>query len=230
MATGALVPVRILSVATNGDAETPGVTPEQAGGIPARGPRSFAVEEPDLFIWDQARLRVLVYQQRFSKAVSIPSVDPRAVALLVTPGHYYLRIQGDSAEPWTEFEIDSASGRILRTAEIRTRGDPPLYPRTRPGRPPAGEKGAGADGLGADMHGNRYERFARTSGCDPAGCIELRRVDPTGRVSAVLFQPTDARWEDLYVSSRGGLYGLRWERDAAGQIVAASVFRLIPPV
>src|SRR5712691_5601178 len=62
-----------------------GATTARVGGITPRGPSSLAVDENDrIYIWDRARLRVVVYGNgRFERAIALPYVEQDAGALLV---------------------------------------------------------------------------------------------------------------------------------------------------
>ena len=63
--------------------ESLGATTARVGGISPRGPASLAVDANDrIYIWDQARLRVVVYESgKYMRAIALPFVEREATAL-----------------------------------------------------------------------------------------------------------------------------------------------------
>jgi hypothetical protein len=168
-----------------------------------------AVDESDrIYIWDQARLRVVVYEGgRYLRALPIPFVEREATAMLVEAGRIYLHVSGV-----VEYEIDASTGTLLRVA---TPSDPSIYPRTRGGRSGMPSERFGRDGAGLEyrlssvMHPARYER-----------------VNPAGQVLAHAAEPLPEKAVDAYVRRDGALYELAADFGGQGSVY---VYALLGP-
>ncbi len=220
-------PVLLLKVPT-GSGDAPGVVPAAPGGISARGPQSVAVEGGKVFLWDEAALRVLVYtNQALTQKAPLTAARASAAALLVEADRLYLRDQDDSGKALVEDEFAIATGSRLRSAQLQS-GDSSIYPRVRLGPTVVTNLAKGTpDPLGEDRSGNRYERLVPASSC--GACTEFRRLDKSGAVLGSIVITTDTRFEDLSVSSDGGIYGLSWDRDGGNQISGVSVWTILAP-
>ena len=190
-----------------------GATTNRVGGISARGPASLAVDENDrIYIWDQARLRIVVYESgQYVRAIPVPYVERSATALLVDGGRLYLR--ATSYLPATiEYEIDATTGALLRATT-----DGSLYPRSRgamQGPPPFT---LGSDGSGLvylltfpDPGHQRYERHS-------AG----------GDLRGYATEPLPLKGVDAYVRADGALYELAEDFGGVGSV---HVYALLSPV
>src|SRR2546423_440532 len=109
-----------------------GATATRIGGVTPRGPGSLAVDENDrIYIWDRARLRVVVYGGgKLERAIPVPYVEQEANALLVDGDRLYLRAGSDRFAS-IEYEIDGPTGALIRA--VSSEGGS-IYPRRR-GRP-----------------------------------------------------------------------------------------------
>src|SRR2546423_4712795 len=109
-----------------------GATATRIGGVTPRGPGSLAVDETDrIYIWDRARLRVVVYGGgKLERAIPVPYVEQEANALLVDGDRLYLRAGSDRFAS-IEYEIDGPTGALIRA--VSSEGGS-IYPRRR-GRP-----------------------------------------------------------------------------------------------
>lgn len=200
--------------------ERPGRTTSRVGGITPSGPSSIAVDRDGLlYLWDQARLRVIVYDKgRFIREIPLLYVSPDAQGLLVYADRLYLtdRATPASSEPSRmalEHEIDVATGRSLRIALAGATAS--IYPRARmyqpKGVPPLRD-------LGQDALGFSYQYDTTTS-------IRLfRRLDAGGRVITESVEPVPNFLTDTYVAADGGLYGLVDRSAADGHVI---VYRLL---
>lgn len=212
-----------------GSADGPGVVPAAPGGVAARGPQSVIVEQGRIYVWDEANLRVLIYDgQSRSGAVSLRDARVQSRALVFENDRFYLREQDDAGTAMYEDEFDASSGARLRTAAVRF-GEASLYPRVRFAPPIVGTPKGSSLPLGVDASGNRYEIFTPTS-CAGASCNEVHRVDRTGTVTASVTVPEAARFEDLAIARDGGVYGLQWDRDGSGRVTGMTVQRLFSPL
>ena len=157
--------------------ERPGWTTGRVGGISPSGPTSLAVDRDGLlYLWDQARLRVIVYDRgRYIREIPLLYVSPDSQGLLVYADRLYLtdRVSVASSEPnrmALEHEIDLATGRALRIALADRAAS--IYPRIRvyqpKGVPPLRD-------LGEDALGSRYQYDTSTS------IHVFRRLDAAGR-------------------------------------------------
>src|SRR5438445_7188933 len=127
-----------------------GAMAARLGGTPPRGPSSLAVDESDrIYIWDRARLRVVVYGGgEFERAISLSYVEQEADALLVDGDRLYLRAVSYLSGT-IEYEIDAATGALLRATSTDAGS---IYPRRR-GRP---QPSPTHDSFGADAAGFDY--------------------------------------------------------------------------
>jgi len=176
--------------------ERPGATTSRVGGISARGPASLAVDQNDrVYIWDQARLRVVVFEANtYVRAIPLPYVERGANALLVESDRMYLRadvLQGGSIE----YEIDANSGILLRAAT-----DGSLYPRRRTGVVQAPPPYA----FGADASGLEYI-FTVTN---PGQIQRYERHGAGGALLAYAVEPLSLKGTDAYVRADGALFEL----------------------
>ena len=209
----------VLVVDLGAGTDQPGVTPDAPGGVTAKGPTSFAVDEDWIHIWDQAKGRLLLFELRpFAAArqpppiVSLPPL-PRDAGGLLAVGHneWYLRTTRDDGTSVQQFHVaisEPSRGPVVTIAP----GEPSIYPRERPRSSVAGRAKGQAEILGHDALGNRYERFTILSGApSPDEVVELRRIrESDGAIIAIDRRPP-AGARDTYVSEGGGLYELRWD-------------------
>lgn len=217
------VPEILLDVAIQPPvSERPGWTTSRVGGVTSMGPSSLAVDRDGLvYLWDQARLRVVVYDKgRFVREIPLLYVSPDAQGLLIFADRLYLteRATPPSAEPdrmALEHEVDVATGGVLRVALSGVAAS--IYPRTRAhqprGVPPLRD-------LGEDALGFRYQY-------DTSSSIRVfRRLDGNGGVLAESVEPVPNFLTDWYVAADGGLYGLVDRSAADGHVF---VYRLLAP-
>jgi hypothetical protein len=191
-----------------------GATTGRVGGIPPRGPSSLAVDENErVYIWDQARLRVVVYSAgKFERAIPLPYVERDAGALLVDGGRIYLRAQGGMLE----YEIDGATGLLLRVVSPI---DSSIYPRRRTiPHPGLGTQyDFGADAAGLD--------YAYTSP-DRSSNYRYERVDPARGTLAYAVEPLSQKSIDAYPRADGALYELAADYGGVGSVY---VYALLAP-
>lgn len=208
-------PVVLLDVEVAPAVSNPGVTTPRPGGGSQNGPTALAVDgEGSIYLWDEARLRIVVYEKggRYARDIPLPAVSPEAEALLVYAGRLYLRESTPSGST-LEYEVDVATGRLLRVA---AGGPTSIYPRTRVGRGP-GLPGTNVD-LGVDALGFRYRHDQST------GTRLLQRLDASGNVIVQSVEPVPTFLVDTYVASDGALYGLVDRAVADGHVY---VYRLL---
>lgn len=186
-------PAALLDVELGPAVSRPGVTTPRPGGGSQNGPTTLAVDgEGSIYLWDEARLRVVVYEKggRCAREISLPSVA-QAEGLLVHAGRLYLR-ENTLGGSTLEYEVDLATGRMLR---IAASGLASIYPRTRV----AGAErlpGAALD-LGGDALGFRYRHERSTS------TRLLQRLDGSGNVLVQSVEPVPSFLVDTYVASDG---------------------------
>ena len=192
-----------------------GATTGRVGGITPRGPSSLAVDENErIYIWDQARLRVVVYDAgKFERAIPLPYVEREAGALLVDGGRIYLR--GVSQFGVLEYEIDGATGALLRAASSLDS----IYPRRRAGQQPPG---AWRPTFGADAAGLDYS-FVNLSG-GPSSRFE--RIDSGLGTLAYAVEPLPQKMVDAYPRADGALYELAADFGGVGSVY---VYALLAP-
>jgi hypothetical protein len=192
-----------------------GATTARVGGVTPRGPSSLAVDENDrVYIWDRARLRVVVYNGgKFERAIPLPYVEQDAGALLVEGGRVYLRAVNQVGV--VEYEIDGATGALLRAVWPTGLS---IYPRRRTGaeaglaRSTFGTDAAGLDYLYINLNGaptNRYER-----------------VDAGRRTLAYAVEPRPQEMLDAYPRADGALYELAADYGGVGSVY---VYALLAP-
>lgn len=190
-------------------AASPGLTP--------RGPTSLAVDEQGrVYLWDQAKSRVLVYAgHTLVRQIPLPQDIPGAARQLeVLNGKLYLALLDDTGARSNEWELDAATGALLRTV-------PPapgprrstLYPTAR--YVPTSSLAAPPP-IGIDRYGNRYERFIDpTCSRGAAVCLEVRRFSPSGALLTHASEPAGADIADYYVARDGAVYELRNDRSGS---------------
>ena len=208
-------PVVLLDVEVAPDVSHPGVTTPRPGGGSQNGPTTLAVDgEGLIYLWDEARLRIIVYEKggRYARDIPLPSVSPEAEALLIHAGRLYLR-ESTLSGSTLEYEVDLATGRMLR---VVASGPASIYPRTRVGRA-LRLPGAQVD-LGGDALGFRYRHDRSTS------TRLLQRLDASGSVLVQSVEPVSPFLADAYVASDGALYGLVDRAVADGHVY---VYRLL---
>ena len=190
--------------------ESVGATTTRVGGISARGPASLAVDENDrIYIWDQARLRVVVYESgRYVRAIPLPYVERSATALLVDGDRLYLRA-ASSFSATIEYEIDATTGALLRATT-----DGGLFPRLR-GAP----VGPPPYSLGADAAGNAYVLTSATP-------QSYERHGTGGALLAYSTEPLPLKGVDAYVRADGALYELAADFSGVGSVY---VYALLAP-
>ncbi|MEK6227078.1 MAG: hypothetical protein AABM40_12410 [Chloroflexota bacterium] len=191
-----------------------GATTGRVGGITPRGPSSLAVDENErVYIWDQARLRVVVYGAgKFERAIPLPYVEREAGALLVDGGRIYLR--GVSQFGVLEYEIDGATGALLRAVSSLDS----IYPRRRAGPQPAGVRST----FGADAAGLEYLYVTLSGG--PISRYE--RMDSGLRTLAYAVEPLPQEMVDAYPRADGALYELAADSGGVGSVY---VYALLAP-
>jgi hypothetical protein len=191
-----------------------GATTGRVGGITPRGPSSLAVDENErVYVWDQARLRVVVYGAgQFERAISLPYVEREAGALLVDGGRIYLR--GVSQFGVLEYEIDGATGTLLRAVSSLDS----IYPRRRAGPQPAGVRST----FGADAAGLEYVYVTLSGG--PISRYE--RMDSGLRTLAYAVEPVPQKMVDAYPRADGALYELAADFGGVGSVY---VYALLAP-
>lgn len=225
------VPLIALDVRLGRGAEQPGLQTPAPGGSELQGPRSFAVDEAGhVWLWDQANRRAIAYDgAKLFRAVALPDVPADAAGLLIAADRLYLRTVDDRGSGLSELEIDLATGRILRRAELQ-RGQPPIYPfeRVTFGRVGDVTKGV-AQRVGSDAKGNRYERqFMLQASILTYGSL-IQRVEPSGRVDAIAFFSIQSpAANDYFVRKDGAVYQMEWLW-GAGTYERVAVTRIIAP-
>lgn len=207
-------PAVLLDVQVAPAVDHPGVTTPRPGGGSQNGPTALAVDGAgSMYLWDEARLRIVVYEKggRYARDIPLPSVSPEAEALLIHAGRLYLR-EKPFSDSTLEYEVDLVTGRVLRVAS----GPASIYPRTRVGRA-LRLPGAQLD-LGGDALGFRYRYDQSTS------TRLLQRLDASGNVLVQSVDPVSPFLVDTYVASDGALYGLVDRALADGHVY---VYRLL---
>jgi hypothetical protein len=193
--------------------ESVGATATRVGGVSPRGPGSLAVDESDrIYIWDQARLRVVVYEAgKFLRAIPLPYVERSAAALLVDGDRLYLRAVSYNAGT-IEYEIDATTGALLRATT-----DGSLYPRQRTAfvGPPPYAFGQDATGL----------QYILTS-IDPGHIERYERHGASGALLAYAVEPLPLMGLDAYVRADGALYELAADFGGVGSVY---VYGLLGP-
>jgi hypothetical protein len=185
------------------------------GGITARGASSLAVDESDrIYIWDQARLRIAVFEGgTYARAIPAPYVERNASALLVEAGRIYLRA-GTSVGA-IEYEIDVASGALVRAVAP---GNDSIYPRRRA----SAQLGLLAYSFGADAAGFEYV-YASSM---PGPIYRYERVEPGRGAVAYAVEPLSQKGVDAYVRADGALFELASDFGGVG---SAYVYQLLAP-
>ena len=208
-------PRLLLSMPYAPSADVLGATTARVGGRIPVGATTFAVDEQErVYIWDRARLRVVVYQAgKFVRSISLPFIEPDARSLLVHGDRLYLRFTSGFSGSM-EYEIDASSGALVRAVRL----GPTIYPRSRsndvrPGLPPSGQI--------TDAFNNRYVLDVSTP------VQRYSRIDPSGAVLASAVEPLPQKAVDIYVRADGALYELASDWGGVG---SAYVYGLIPPV
>ena len=193
-----------------------GAMAARLGGTPPRGPSSLAVDESDrIYVWDRARLRVVVYGGgKFERAISLPYVEQEADALLVDGDRLYLRAVSYLSGT-IEYEIDAATGALVRA--MSTDGGS-IYPRRRTTPQPS----ATHDTFGADAAKLDY-RYTST-GQGPNSRYE--RVDLGRGVLAYALEPAPEKLIDAYPRADGALFELAADYGGLGSVY---VYALLPP-
>ena len=191
-----------------------GAMAARLGGTPPRGPSSLAVDESDrVYIWDRARLRVVVYGGgKFERAIALPYVEQEAGALLVDSGRFYLRAATQAGV--IEYEIDGGTGTLLRAVSSI---DSSIYPRRRTGPQPA----AARNTFGADAAGLDY----LYSPVDYGASYRYERVD-AGRPLAYALEPAPQKLIDAYVRADGAVFELAADYGGVGSVY---VYGLLAP-
>ena len=191
--------------------ESLGATTARVGGISPRGPASLAVDANDrIYIWDQARLRVVVYESgKYMRAIALPFVEREATALLVDGDRLYLRADLSGT---IEYEIDLTTGALLRAATDR-----PLYPRSRSGAP----RFAATYTFGADAAGFDYAYTA-----DNRANFRYERLQPGRGAVAYAMEPAFQKSIDAYPRADGALYELAADYGGVGSVY---VYALLAP-
>ena len=193
-----------------------GATAARIGGVTPRGPRSLAVDENDrIYIWDRARLRIVVYGGgKFERAISLPYVEQEADALLVDGDRLYLRAVSYLSGT-IEYEIDAATGALVRA--MSTDGGS-IYPRRRT----TPQASATHDTFGADAASLDY-RY-KSIGQGPSSRYE--RVDLGRGVLAYALEPAPEKLIDAYPRADGALFELAADYGGVGSVY---VYALLPP-
>jgi hypothetical protein len=207
-----------------------GTGPDQPGvshtaNNPALGPTSVAVDEAgQVYLWDQANGRVLVYDGgRLARKIPV-TVPPQARELEVLNSNLYFAFNAPGSR--REWELDATTGATLRTIPPPLTGrQSTLYPTTR--WTPATPTVNGVWPIGVDRYGNRYERFIDgTCSHGAAVCGEVRRRSATGALLDTAAEPAGITVEDYYVGRNGDVYELRADRGAS-DVVGVFVIRLL---
>jgi hypothetical protein len=198
--------------------ESLGATTARVGGISPRGPASLAVDANDrIYIWDQARLRVVVYESgKYMRAIALPFVDRDATALLVNGDRLYLRAELSST---IEYEIDLTTGALLQAATDR-----PLYPRSRAGAAHLAARYT----FGADAAGLDYAYVEVDYGANS----RYERVDPARGAIAYATEPAFQKSIDAYPRADGALYELAADYGGVGSVYVYMLFApsaAVPP-
>lgn len=209
------VPRLLLTLPYAPSLEALGATTGRVGGLSPVGATTFAVDEQErVYVWDRARLRVVVYQAgKFVRAISLPFAEPDARSLLVHGDRLYLRfVSGFSGS--MEYEIDALTGGLLKAVRL----GPTIYPRSRSidvrvGLPPSGQV--------TDAFGNSYVLDVSTP------VQRYSRIHPSGAVLASAVEPLAQKAVDMYVRADGALYELASDWGGVG---SAYVYALIPPI
>jgi hypothetical protein len=193
-----------------------GATTARVGGIPPRGPGSLAVDEDErIYIWDQARLRVVVYSAgRFERAIPVPYVEREADGLLLEGGRIYLR--AETPRGVLEYEIDGATGALLRAVSSP---DSSIYPRRR--TTPRAGSGPRYD-FGTDAAGLDYSYASP----DRSSSYRYERVDPARGALAYALEPLSQMSIDAYPRADGALYELAADYGGVGSVY---VYALLAP-
>ena len=193
-----------------------GATATRVGGVTPRGPSSLAVDENDrMYIWDRARLRVVVYSGgKFERAISLPYVEQEADALLVDGDRLYLRAVSYLSGT-IEYEIDTATGALLRA----TSTDAGSIYRRRRGRPQPSptHDSFGADAAGLDYWYTSIPQIAQS---------RYERVDLVRGVLAYAVEPAPEKLIDAYARADGALFELAADYGGVGSVY---VYALLAP-
>jgi len=190
-----------------------GVTATRIGGVTPRGPRSLAVDENDrIYIWDRARLRVVVYTGgKFERAISLPYVEQEADALLVDRDRLYLRA-GSYLSGTIEYAIDAATGALLRATSTDAGS---IYPRRRTTPQPSPTH----DTFGTDAAKLDYRYTSVGQG--PNSLYE--RVDLGRGVLAYAVEPAPEKLIDAYARADGALFELAADYGGVGSVYVYAV-------
>ena len=208
-------PRLVLSMPYAPSVDVLGATTGRVGGLSPVGPTTFAVDEQErVYVWDRARLRVVVYQAgKFVRAISLPFVEPDARSLLVHGDRLYLRFTSGFSGS-VEYEIDLATGRLLAAVRLGSS----LYPRSRGvdvrvGLPPSGQV--------TDAFNNSYALDVSTP------VQRYLRVHASGATLAYAVEPLAQKAIDMYARADGALYELASDWGGVG---SAYVYALMPPI
>jgi len=208
-------PRLVLSVPYASSVEVLGATTGRVGGLSPVGATTFAVDEQErVYVWDRARLRVVVYQTgKFVRAISLPYVEPDARSLLVHGDRLYLRFTSGFSGSM-EYEIDVATGGLLAAVRLGSS----LYPRSRAvdvrvGLPPNGQV--------TDAFNNSYALDVS------APAQRYVRVHASGATLAYAVEPLAQKAIDMYARADGALYELASD---SGGVGSAYVYALMPPI
>jgi hypothetical protein len=195
--------------------DTLGATATRVGGVTPKGPSSLAVDENDrIYIWDRARLRVVVYADRkFDRAIALPYVEQEAGALLVEGSRIYLRAANPRGV--LEYEIDGATGALIGAVSS---SNSTIYPRRRTGPQPAAARYT----FGADAAGFDYLYTA----VDQAANFRYERVELGRGALAYAREPAPQDLIDAYPRADGGLYELAADHLGVGSVY---VYALLAP-
>lgn len=197
---------QVLDLTIGVEPDQPGFAPGRVGGVPDRGPLAVAADGSSIFLADQAKGRILQYENgQLSRIIPTPWMEEQAVNLYLVPEG--IEVRG----PYERFTID-LTGRILE-AERR------YAPEEEQVRFTAAD-------LGTDRFGNHYTRGITAEG------TQCQRVAPDGQVLAEgLLGPADAKGEmaDWFLTEDGGLYVLFWLEWPAVN-TGVRVYEVLPPV
>lgn len=208
-------PRLLLTVPYAPSVEALGATTARVGGLSPVGATTFAVDEQErVYVWDRARLRVVVYEAgKFVRAISLPYVEPDARSLLVQGDRLYLRFASGFGGSM-EYEIDASTGRLLRAVRLGST----IYPRSRSndvrvGLPPSGQI--------TDAFNNSYVLDVSTP------VQRYSRIHPSGAPLAYAVEPLAQKAIDMYARPDGALYEFASDWGGVG---SAYVYALIPPI
>lgn len=225
----------VLVVDLGPNADQPGVSPQAPGGVTPKGPTSFAIDDEWIYLWDQAKGRLLLYETRPWRttgrpaplAVALPAIPASATGLLAAnPNDWYFHLEQDNGTIAQQFRVRVDDPRGPQVSTVK--GDASIYPRPRALRQLLGLPKGQDQELGRDALGNRYVRHFILSGAAPDQSVEIRRVrESDGAILAVDRRPAGSAI-DSYVAENGGVYELRW--DDALPPRRAEITQLLAPI